>query len=425
MLKLNTFLYLLIALALLLIGCKKTSVNKYAKDSLELKQVSTTEGNMLEWTRLNTSDFIRYEVYVHATSNIDITKLKPVVSITDEDQTTINISDVIPDSLGLAGTLYYKLVGVLANRKVGSNVLSAASNIIYINSDVSFKGACTPLNKVFVINNNTSKISTIDITTLAIKAVDQANFNFNTEINYGRNENGAYRLISNTVNTVKTYNIETALVDKTFNDSTSFEIFSVALINGYIIVNKHHTNGIYVTEVHSAADYSLISTFNLINSVCYYIGVNQDNTKFLCQTNGTSEYFSLSSSGIPTKIGGAFINNGNGANSIINGDGSRIISGSQGVVYDGSLAYLKTLLLNFSFAQSFNFNQANTKLAVVVNSSLEIYNPTTLEQMSARPIFTNVNLNFFNPNVLYFNNQMYLCGTLSNNIQSKFVILKK
>ena len=138
-------------------SCKKLDENSYPKDSIVLSLTAVNGAELLSWTKVNASDFKRYEIYASNKDNIDIIKStdKLIGTVTDLEKTTFTPIDALSDSSTiLSSKTYFKVAAVLQDRKLSSNVISKNSDIIFSSKNVFFQKVIPEKGYVYFSDNS-------------------------------------------------------------------------------------------------------------------------------------------------------------------------------------------------------------------------------------------------------------------------------
>jgi hypothetical protein len=419
------------SLSVLIVSCKKTSVDKYPKDNLKLSIDSSTGTYDIKWEKVYTSDFKKYEVYASSKIDVDITNnLKLVATINDADVTSFNIGNVILDSMQSGSKIYFKVAAVLSDRKIGSNTLVTNSPILFSGSNFAYLSSIPELNKIVLIDNTSfpNNVVLFDVQSLTAKYIPNDIMFPNSVINYGKNANGNYRAITLNGTEFKIINIETSVVDHSYLFGNGNNIDAFALVNGFILIN-YYSNSLnqYIVEVRKESDFSLVSNFSIQNGTASQFFLSSDNSTFVAFNNfGYSSMFSISNTGLVNLLGSNSLNSS--GNIAISPNGSKMVAGAQGQIYNTAMTLIASLTSNSSFG-NFSFSQTLNTIAAsdVISNAIIIFDANNFQKIKTINLQTGGSASqIFNSVPVFIDNKLYVIGTMFDNVSgAKLVILKK
>jgi hypothetical protein len=429
----NKILNIVFTLFVMLIGfgaCKKTNISSFAKDAISLKKDLVNTSN-ITWDKVNTSDFKKYEIFASGKSSIDITSPKNLIAtISDMDINTFDISSIFIDSLPAGGKIYFKVAAVLSERKIGSNTINETGSIIFSSNLYTYINTIPELNKIILYNGTLGKYVSFDPETGVISSLQNNLFGFNGEVIYGKNENGQIRIINYSGGVINICNLETNTIERSFNISGN-QLYSYALVNGFLILHTYSSaSNQFIVEVRRCTDFSLISTFSLMagNSVRFL--PSGDNTRFVAIPNSNFDYgqlFSINSSGDVASLGASTVNSFSGSPFAINQNGTMMIIGNQGAIYNSSMQLISNLGASSS-STNFTFSQNDNLIAASESNIIAVYDANSLQKIKTIN-FNNLNSTFqiFGATPKYIKNQLYVVAQAFSNISStqSLLILKK
>jgi hypothetical protein len=419
----KNILFFILAIVICITSCKKIGVGTYSKDGLTLKLATVSGKQMITWDAVNTSDFKRYEVYASGTNDIDVVKNtdKLVATITSADKNKFEAASIILDSNMTGGKIYYKVAAVLTDRKVASNSIEVASDIIFSSSKYSYSSYIPLLNKIFLANNTTGTLATLDLNT---KQLQELGFG-STGIIAGTNASSGVEFIFASSSSCQLYNVnDFSLLHNYFY--SNLNITGSCLVKGFIYLSAYNSQtGTYGIYIYNEADNSYV-TYYPSNDPIQNMVVSLDQKSMCCTSNfGTAYMFTIGSNGALTQTGNtsAF----SSAMPVLNKDGSKIILGGSGTVYNKSLSAIGSIN---NFSSVFSFSDNNNYIAAPstsITNSVEIFKTSDYSVLSTINFEVPSNLSLFNTIPIFNVNELYVASTLFNNqtgLQT-FIIFKR
>jgi hypothetical protein len=409
-------------------SCKKLDENSYPKDSIVLSLTAVNGAELLSWTKVNASDFKRYEIYASNKDNIDIIKStdKLIGTVTDLEKTTFTPIDALSDSSTiLSSKTYFKVAAVLQDRKLSSNVISKNSDIIFSSKNVFFQKVIPEKGYVYFSDNSFGNQILINIP-------NNSRTDFSTSVSvtnnskYAIDNNNQCDIISATgSNTFDLYKAEDLSLHHQVNSSEYFYNFS---INKGFLFAAYYNSSISNYEIGS---YTLVG--NILSKVSTTsIGSNSSSSTFYISSDGTKLYvadfnyvtsYNIAANGQLTKIGQQFSSSFNNF-MFMNNNGTKIISNS-GDVYNEQFQMQKSI--GFSNTGMYNFSEDGSKIVFGGNNNkIELYDGNSLNKIKSINVeVKNQTVNGLTP--FFYNNELYcIVQAFDNNtFQQSVLIIKK
>jgi len=426
--KTSTKLILLfISSIIILSGCKKLSENSYPKDSIVLSLTTINGTELLSWTKVNASDFKRYEIYASSTDNIDVINStdKLIGTISDFEKTTFVSIDAFSDTDSiLTNKTYFKVAAVLQDRKLSSNVIGKNSDIIFSGKNLFFEKVIPEKGFLYFANNNFNDQIIIDLENNSKKNVSFTQ-SISTSTPYFMDADLNYSLLIPTGSYDFTmYNSENLSINKTVNHTDYFYNFAMHNNHLFAIYYNPSTGGnLLGTYLLNGNSISLQYSINTPNSTsANYIFVSNDGTKLYIVLSNEVAAYNVAMDGKLTYINQQFISSNSNALTL-NQNGSKFIA-FNGDVYDDQLQFKKSI--GFSNTGFYCFSQDGSKIVYGNNNQIEVYDATTLNKIKSIPIsFKNLTINSITP--FFYNNMLYCSaqGFDNNTFQQTNFIIKK
>jgi hypothetical protein len=426
---------ILLILAILSIGvfsCKKSVDTSYSKDALTLSVAKVGSTELLTWTKVNTSDFKRYEIFGSSTPDIDIVKgtANLIGTITDPEKTTFEASDVLPDSSnGLVLQNYYKVAVVLQDRKVGSNTITKSSDIVFATNSNTLLGSLSKAGLIYFFNsNNFNDVDILDLATLTKKTV--SNVAVSSFQNSGTDVNGNYEIMLNGgSNIVYFYDAKTLQFSHSLIDNNVMFLDIKMNLGKLCALVYDQVNGQYMLNMYniSGQSYNKVASIAMGASNFNKLELSNDGSKLIASStnfnNGASIY-SVTGNTFTTILSNSNISLGS---VVMNNNATKMVN-SAGVVFDGNLNQLSSLNNSSTFG---TYLFANNDNSIVFNSQ-NAPNQITVFNAADYTLSNSINLTtksgqIFGSTMIPFNGSLFVISQIFNNITGtqKTVVFKK
>jgi hypothetical protein len=349
---------IVLGIGLIFGACQKATLDKYPKESLELKSVPNIQGgSSLEWTPVKSSDFVRYEIFRSSSDSFDVVKgINQIIgTVTDKDITTFALDNeiVVTDSLITSAKQYYKVAAVLKDRKVVSKAINSLSDwliampsgtisLAFNNHQDMYLSSNTGFVQADYVLNTTSRTAQ----KLDSWPFDHSPFNGSTLesiITMGTKADGSQVILeaaSNSSSTIKFYSAS----DRSFTNQITLAgvsfVYGALLINGVIYAVVQDFSGSERLGTYSSINGSQITTIALSSSSIFTptMQISADGSTIVIfdknSFGGSPELYHYQNNNFNyiTTLTALFATSGE--NIAISKDGNTIIRGNSGVIYD-------------------------------------------------------------------------------------------
>jgi hypothetical protein len=404
------------------IGCKKTDVKSYSKDSLKLELKTVNGKRVLTWDIVNTSDFKSYEIYASNDSNLDVTKspTKLIGTITSFDKNTFGAKSFVIDSIASgASVAYYKVAAVLQDRKIASNTLRATNDILFANSKYSITNYYPKLGRVYFSNNQTSKTAYYDLATESFVTTNA--FINMSQVTLGTNANGNPEFITNNGGGVSIYDANNLQLLHSYSYN-NLSVYSNTLVKGKIYISgQDFLVSSYVINIYDESNNTLTNSYNTNNVYSNLLASNSQNRLYCIQNFGGFSLFDIDANGALT-LQGSTTNIFTSSLPSINDNGTLMWPGSGLIFYNNSFAEVGSVSGTNSFITNVSYSQNNMYIAAGSNisqgSGVSVIDAQTFGEVDFIQFENTSQLTFFNLIPMFYNNNLYIITTVFNNINN-------
>lgn len=410
-------------------ACKKNNPNNLAKETIGLTVQEGENGYVLQWDKVNTSDFINYEIYRSDSPLPEPTPDEPlninlrIASISDRDKNSFT------DSLlfGISTNVYYKVIAKLAMRTLSSNSIKNTTNNIVLNGSFDYAYYNSDLDYIYFLSNNVVKIYDNTNNTLKLngKTIDgglATNLYYDDKLKFNTQTNGDKEVyLMNNNYSISSYDASTMTKKETFNFNLSnpnFTTFDVYQNHLYLLNDNTDSLLVYNTSTHQVESQIYLSSLSQYNSIT----ISKDKSTMILAPgyNGSLYYsynFNLNATGIPTltHAENMQVNSASSGKIAVSNNGQFMTNDIFGAIFSSSFVNIGNLQSTFFNEQFTNYkfstdNQYIFAQSFASTSSIKAFSLTDFSLIHS----------YFNTSSYYFlkgkNIIMVSNGSLGNQI---------
>ncbi len=410
-------------------ACKKNNPNNLAKETISLTVQEGENGYLLQWDKVNTSDFINYEIYRSDYPLPEPTPDEPlninfrIATISDRDKNSFT------DSLlfGISSNVYYKVIAKLAMRTLSSGSVKNSTNNIVINGSFDNAYYNPELDYIYFLSNNIVKIydntnNTIKLNSKTIDGGLSTNFFYDDKLKFNTQANGDKEVyVMNNYYSVSSYDATTMTKKETFNfnlSSPNFTSFDVYQNHLYLLNDNTDSLWVYNASTHQLESQFYLSNLSQYNSIT----ISKDKSTMILAPgyNGSLYYsynFNLSASGLPTlaHAENMQVNSASSGKIAVSNNGQLMTNDIFGAIFSSSFVNIGNLQSDFFNEQFTNFKFSSDNQYIFAQS----FSSTSRIKAFSLTDFSLIH-SYFSTNSYYFlkgkNLIMVSNGSLGNQI---------